>query len=141
VSFLVEMPVERQADGARRVGWNDRQGAYGGDGLAQIICIVDGIGDDHLGLLPIDQRWGLRRIAGLTCSQHDPGRATQAAYRKVQLAAQAATGTVRGLSLSPSLPPAACWCAGTMVLSTIRWSNPASSAMAAKIRCQTPLAL
>jgi len=73
--------------------------------------------------------------------QHDPGGAAESADGKVNLCAEAAAGAADGLIASPFFAPAACWWARTMVLSMMRYSKSGSSAMAAKMRCQTPLAL
>jgi hypothetical protein len=47
--LLVEVPVEWMFDRSRRIVRNDGLGSFRGGGLADVIGIVSGIGDDKLG--------------------------------------------------------------------------------------------
>src|SRR5690606_34950232 len=63
----------------------------------------------------------------------------QPTHGHVDLGAQAAARTAKGLIFSPFFAPEACWWARMMVESTIRYSKSGSSDIAAKTRHQMPL--
>jgi hypothetical protein len=141
VALFVERLVEVMLEGAGRVVGDDGDGAGLGDGGAEGVGVVGGIGEDRGRPIGAEQRQGLRGVAALAGGQDDPDGAAQATNGEVDLGARAATGAADGLILRPFFAPAACWCARTTVLSMIRYSKSGSSAMAVKTRCQTPLAL
>jgi len=85
------MFVERVFLRARWIIWDDGQRALFGDGLAEIIGVVGGVGHEDLGGQPLDQGTGLRRIALLPGGQGEPDRTAQASDSQVDLGAQTAT--------------------------------------------------
>jgi transposase len=142
IDWRIEVLVERVLASTRGVVGDDRDGALGGDRLAQRVGVVGRIGNDHLGRKPVDQRVGLRAVAALSAGQGEAHWGAQAANGQVDLGTQAAAGAAKGLIFSPPFfAPAACWWARMMVLSTIRYSKSGSSDMASKMRRHTPLSL
>src|SRR3712207_5565479 len=120
MTFLVEVPVEGQAPGAGGIARDNRLGAYRRDGVADVVGVIGGVGDDGFGGLPLQQPVRAGGVARLTGREDDAHRATEAAHGQVDLGGQAAAGAADGLGLSPPLAPAACWCARTMVRSEER---------------------
>src|SRR5258705_5338932 len=138
----IEMLVERIFERTGRVVGNDGERPLGGDGVANVIGVIGRIGHDDLGRQSLDQGGRLRCIALLTCGKREPHRTSQAANGHMYLGAQAtARATDRLIFRPPFFAPAACWCARTMVESTIRYSKSGSSDIASNIRHQTPLML
>ena len=108
VAFLVELAVERMLLRARWIVGDDGDSTGLGDGLAEVVGVVGGIGQHGGGPILAEQRCGLRHIATLTGSEDDPGRTPQAADGEVDLGAQTAAGSANGLILRPFFAPAAC---------------------------------
>lgn len=117
----VEVLVERVFASAGRVVGDDRDGALGGDRLAQRVGVAGGIGQDDLGGQAVDQGVSLRAVAALPAGQREAHRRAQPPDGQVDLGAQATAGATKELMFRPPfLAPAACWWARMMVLSTIR---------------------
>ena len=66
VALGVEVRVERVLLGARWVVGDDGDRAFGGDGLAEMVGVIGGVGHDDLGWHALDQtgRPGARRLYG-----------------------------------------------------------------------------
>jgi hypothetical protein len=109
VALGVEVLVERELACAGGVVGDDRDGALGGDRLAQRVGIVGGIGHDDLGGRAVDQGVGLRAVAALSAGQGKAHRGAKAPDGQVDLGAQATTRAAKGLIFRPPfLAPAAC---------------------------------
>src|SRR5512134_99124 len=121
------------------MGGDDRVGLIGADGVAEMIGIIGGVGEDMLSGQSVDEGMGLGDVVALPTGEDETHRQAQTAHGHMDLAGQAAARAANGLILSPPFAPAACWCARTMVESMIRYSKSGSSARAAKMRCHTPL--
>ncbi len=141
VTFLVDGFVEVEFCGPRGIAGDNGGGAGLGEGDAEVVGIVSGIGQDEAWSILVEQSSSLWGIAALSGGQDDPDGAAEAADGEMDLGAPAATRAAESLISSPFFAPAACRWARTMVLSRIRYSKSRSPVMAAKMRCQTPLAL
>ena len=106
-----------------------------------MVGIIGGIRQHHVRAVIGQQGGGLWGVTALSGGNEDANRAAEAADGHMDLAAEAAAGAANGLIFKSFFAPAGCWWARTMVLSMIRYSKSGSSAMAAKMRCHTPLAL
>ena len=89
--------------------WDDRDGPGLGDGFAEGVGVVGGIGQHGSRSILSEQGDGLRRIPPLPGGEDEPDRAAEAPHGEVDLRAQPAPGAAYGLILSPFFAPAACW--------------------------------
>src|SRR5438876_5505334 len=103
-----------------------------------MIGVVGGVREDMLGGQSFDQGMSLRDVVALAACKDEAYRQAQAADHQVNLAGQAAARAADRLILRPPFAPAACWCARTMVESTIAYSKSGSSDRATKMRRHTP---
>lgn len=121
----------------------DRDSPLVSDSLAQTVAVVGCIGQHDFGWQVFDQSIGLRRASFLASREGEADRASQPTHGHVDLGAQAAArtakGVVWGLIFSPFFAPEACWWVRMMVESTIRYSKSGSFDTAAKMRHQIPL--
>lgn len=101
-----------------------------------MIGIISGIGHDDLGGWSLDQCGGLRCIAFLTCSQHEPHGTSLAAKGHVYFGAQTPARAADRLIFRPLFSPRRR--ADAPRRSTIRYSKSEASDIASKIRHQTP---
>ena len=76
--------------GPRRIVGDDGDGAGLGDGGAEVVGVVGGIGQDEARSVLVEQGGSLRGIAALPGGQDDPDRAAEAADGEVDLGAPAA---------------------------------------------------
>ena len=85
------------------------EGALGGDGLAEVIGIIGGVGHHDFGGETIDQSASLRDVALLAGRQDEADRTSQASDGQMYLGAQATARASKGLILSPFFwAPLAC---------------------------------
>lgn len=77
MSLSVEVGVERVLAGSRRMVGDDSLGMLLCDGLANVVGVVGGIGDDKHGGGAVEQGSGLRSIAGLASSEDEADRAAE----------------------------------------------------------------
>jgi hypothetical protein len=105
----VEVLVERILHGSRRVVGDDGEGALGGDGVAEVIRVISGVGHHHFCREPLDQGAGLGRVALLAGRQDEADRTSQTSDGQVYFGAQAAARTSKRLILNPFFwAPLAC---------------------------------
>jgi hypothetical protein len=138
----VQLAVERGGLLAHRVGRDHRQDAAHQQLLPDPVRVVAHVADQaaRAGGEVLDQSRegaGLVRLAG----REDQGeRQAARVAAQVELGREPATGTAQRLVLLPPLAPAACWCARTVVLSSIctRSSAAPLPARAAKSASNTP---
>lgn len=104
----IEMPVEGVSLCAGGVVGDHGEGALSGDGLAQAIAVIGGIGHDNLGRQSLDEGIGYRGISLLAGREREAHWAAQPADGQVDLGAQAASGAAEGLIRNPLFAPAAC---------------------------------
>ena len=88
------LAVERLVDGpwalAPGVGGNHGDRPLGRDGLAQVVGVEGGVGDDRLGVEAPEHGMRLGDVVPLPGAQAQPDRAAKAADGDVDLRAQAA---------------------------------------------------
>ena len=70
----VEVLVDRVLLGARWIVRDDGGGALCGDGLAEVVGVVSGVGDDELGGKTVDQRTSLGDVTAVACGEAEPDR-------------------------------------------------------------------
>lgn len=104
----VEVGVERVLAGSRWVVRNDGLGTLLCDGLANVVGVIGGIGDDKLGRGTIEQATGLRSVAGLAGCEEEADRAAEPSDGEMDFGGQTAARTSDGLILSPPFAPLAC---------------------------------
>jgi hypothetical protein len=136
--LLVDGPVDRDPTRPRGRAWDHGQGAACLDRITEVVGIIARIGDRVGAGQIVDEQVGLGEVVRLPRCQREPGRIAEPVDDQVDLGRQAAARAADGLRLGPPLPPAACRCARAMVLSMITYAKSGSSAIAAKIRRQTP---
>ena len=108
--------------------------------LDECVGVITLVGDDGLGLDRLEQRLGLRDVGRLPRRQRERDRIAEIVDNSVDFRRQAATRATDGLVLAVFFwAPALCWCARTMVASSIANSLSASRASVSKIRANTPL--
>lgn len=81
MSLGVEVQIDGVFERPGRIVRNDRERAFVGDLLAQLIGVVGAVGHDDLGRKPFDQRCGLKSIATMTGGQGEAHGAAQASER------------------------------------------------------------
>ena len=77
MAFGIEVLVERILHGSRRVVGNDGEGALGGDGVAEVIRVMSGVGHHHVCREPLDQGAGLGHVALLAGRQDEADRSSR----------------------------------------------------------------
>ena len=90
-----------------------------GDDLGRVVALV---GDDDFRLLALEQSDGLGVLCGLASGDAERDRQTVLIGQQVDLGAQTSSGTPQSRVFGAPFfrPAAACWCARTMVESSIR---------------------
>lgn len=91
VAFLVDRLVEVELSGPRGIVRDNGDGAGLGDGGAEVVGIVGGIGQDEAWSVVVEQGGSLWGIAALPGGQDDPDGAAETADGEVDLGAPAAT--------------------------------------------------
>jgi len=137
VAFFVDVAVVRDRRRARGCGWYDRlspEGQICPDPVG-VICLI---GDDVLGREAFNQGFGLRAVVDLAGSEKKADRIAERIDGDVDLGAQPAARAAERLNVGPPFPPAACWCARTIVASMMRCSRSGSSLKASRMRDHTP---
>ena len=103
------MLVERIFLSSGGVVRDDRDGALGGDRLAEAVAVIGSIRHEDLGGQVFDQGVGLRGITLLAGREDKPYRAAEAAHSEMDLGAQATAGPAKGLIFRPPfLAPTEC---------------------------------
>src|SRR5580658_5902562 len=103
-----------------------------------MVGVIGLVGQDVGGGEPRDQGFGLSDVVALAAGEDEAHRVAQGVDSHVQLGGQTASASANGAIFRPPFLPAACWCARTMVESTITYSKSGSSAKALKRLHQTP---
>ena len=103
------MGVERVLAGSRWVVRDDGLGPFLCDGVANVVGVVSGIGDDKLGWGTIEQGGSLRSIADLASREEQADRAAESSDGEMNFRSQAAARASDRLILSPLFAPLACW--------------------------------
>ena len=141
VAFFVEGRVVA-GDGRAGAGEGDhRLGAGALDRGAEVVGVVAPVGQHPAGAQALDQGRGPADVALLAGTGQQPHRIAKPVGAGVDLGAQAAARAAQALGMRPPFcrgAPAACWCARTMVESTISHSRSASPLRAWKISAKTP---
>ena len=108
VALGIEVSVERVLESTRGIVGNDRLGSFGADGLADVVGIVGGIGDDDVGRCAVEKCPGLRSVALVAGGENEADWAAQPADGKMNFSGQAAARASDGLIVSPPFAPLAC---------------------------------
>lgn len=128
VARLVDGEVVGDQRLAGGIAGYDRRCAGGGDEVAQGVAVVGLVGEDMLRFETFEQGRCLWCITGLAGCQNDAKRPSQGICGKMDLGGQSTSGAPQSLVLGPPFPVAACWCARTRVVSSIRYSLCRSAA-------------
>lgn len=106
----------------------------------QRIGIIALVGNEGVGLDPLEQRLGLRNVGGLTRRQRKRDGIAESIDDGMDFGRQTTARAADGLVFADFfLAPALCWWARTMVASSIMNSLSASCASISKTRENTPL--
>ncbi len=81
----IEVGIEWMLAGARGIVGNDGECALVGDGPADLVAVVGGVGHHHFGRQVFDQRQGLRGVAAVAGSENEADRAAEASDGEVDL--------------------------------------------------------
>jgi len=105
----IEMLVERIFFGTGRIVGDDRERAAVRDRLAEMVCIIGGIGHDDVCGQVFDQGCRLGRVACLARCQDEPDGASQPPNGQMDLCAQPTARASNGLIFRPPFfAPLAC---------------------------------
>ena len=115
-----------------------RLGVQASDQRAQGIAVIGFAGEHGAAGLVFEQRGRLGDIAGLAGGDDEAQGPAERIGEQVDLGRQSASGTPPCLILGPPFPPAACWCARTIVLSSLRYWLSRSAVSAVNTRSHTP---
>ena len=120
VTLLVERGVigaGRPAAGPRR---NDWRGTLAFDVLNEFLTIIASVGNDVAGAEAGEEGKGLRTVVPLPSGNNKAHGPAPAIHGQMNLGCQSASGTPQSRVRVPPFPVAACWCARTIVLSSMR---------------------
>ncbi len=121
----VELPVQAELDvGVLRMGVDDRLHAARPDGVDDRLGGVARVTDERLAVRVGEEFLGLQGLVPVALRQRDVERLALRRGNRVDLGRNASSRTPKMISSDPPFPPAASWCARTMVAST---REPASS--------------
>ncbi len=132
---LLVRPALRSPGGVRG---DDRLHSLGPDLFAQPVGVVAGIGDARLADRVLQEVLCLRHFVPLAGSQFDVKRPSLGVHDSMNLRGETSTRSTESVLFDPPFPPAASWCARTMVASRIDAISSGSSCTAWKICSQTP---
>src|SRR5512136_727901 len=119
VAESVELPVEApQETGVGGVGRDDRLHSTRADGVDDRLGGVARVADARLSLGVCDEFLGLHGLMPVPLRQRDVERLALRRGDRVDLGRNASSRTPKMISSDPPFPPAASWCARTMVAST-----------------------
>src|SRR5215210_4645200 len=138
VAFLVERDVVRDRNLARAGRRDDSEHAGVSDQLAQSVAVVGFVGDDGAALDAFQQRRRGDDIVDLAAGENEAQRAAERIGEHVDFAGQSSSGAPQSLILVPPFPVAACWCARTRVVSSMRYSFLRSLVRTSKTRSHAP---
>src|SRR3972149_3109825 len=113
-------------------------GPGGSDRVAEAIGVVTLVGEQLLERQPADEILGLSDVVHMTRGEDEAERVAKRIDPRIDLCAQAAARAPDRLIFAAPFAPAACWCARTMELSTIRYSKSGFSINALKRLSHTP---
>ena len=138
VSFAIEGKIAEALDGAVCFGWNNDASSshfdIGNDGITIIALVTEHVA----GLDAIQQRYGLSTVRNIAGCQNEPQRIAARVAQGMQFGGQSTARAANGFRLLiPPFAPALCWCARTIVASTMTYSKSGSSANALKRLSQT----
>jgi len=120
IALFVDVPVVGAMIAPPRMRRDHRLGTGLTDSVQQHTTVVTSIGEDVRWTKALDQSFGLRHVVCLPrCDDQAYGTAFAVASQ-VDFGAQTSSGTPQSLGGRPPFPVAACWCARTMVLSSMR---------------------
>lgn len=116
--------------GACAVEGDDRLGSKGLDVLSEGVGVIGLVGEDIGRGQALDQGWSLGDVVAFAAGEEEADGVAQGVDGDMQLAGQPASAAANGAIFRPPFLAVACWCARTMVESTIRYSKSGSSATA-----------
>ncbi len=137
VSELVSLEI-KAADAMCATRWNHGLGADGTNLVAQWIAVVYLVANDKLGFEASQQDLGASNVVPFSLSQMQFDWATLTIDLDVDLGAETTPGTSQRLIVLPSLAPAACWWARTIVESSNKLESSESLPTDSSTRSQTP---
>ena len=112
--------------------------AEAGDELSQRVGVVGPVGENGLRGEAFDQGRRCQHIVALSGGDAEADRPAEGVGGHVDFGGQSSSGTPQSLVAGPPFPPAACWCALTKVLSSIRYWLSRSRARSSNTRSHTP---
>jgi len=140
----IEGAIDRMLDAAVPLGRDFGSSAARENVLADSVAVVPAVGQEHLWVdVVLGHQLGIGgAVVSFAGGHKQTDRKTLSVGPKVDFGREATARAAKSLVLSPPFPPAAQWCARTMVLSIIcTVSLPPPSARAASMRSQSPLAV
>jgi hypothetical protein len=140
IALAIEGAVVFALDEPVTAGRNHHGGSHAADLGDDGARVVASVGDDSLGMAALEQWQGLRLLGRLTGRDAEGHRQTVFVGQQMDLRAQPTSGTPQSrVFAAPFLrPAAACWCARTIVESSIRYWFFLSFTRSAKMRSQMP---
>lgn len=138
VALLEQVPVVLGLDSPRGMRPNHRPDAAPFQHVADALRVVCRVAEKDLAVSVIDQRFRDGCFVPLTWRELDVERLTESAHESVDLGRKTASRPANIVSVDPPFPPAACWCALTIVASAMEPSGSTSTRSSSKTRFQTP---
>src|SRR6185436_13127623 len=109
-----------------------------GDEAAKSIAVVTSVGNDSASGFSFEQGMRLCEIVCLTGRENEPERPAERIGQQMDFGCQSSSGAPQSLIFGPPFPVAACWCARTRLVSSIRYSLRRSLVSTENMRSQTP---
>ena len=134
----VELPVEPGLHLVRWVRGDDGLHASREDRGADLRGAVARVGDAGFAAGVLDQLGGLQRFVPVPLGERDVEGLAVRRGDRVDLGRNASSRTAQMISSDPPFPPAASWCARTIVASRSEPVSSTSMASSLKSRSQTP---
>lgn len=138
VALLEQVPVVLGLDYPCGMRPNHRREAAPFEYVADALRVVCRVTEEDVAVSVFDQRFRNGRFVPLTWRELDVERLTESVHESVDLGRKPASRPTNIVSVDPPFPPAACWCALTMVASAMQPSGSTSTRSSSKTRLHAP---
>jgi hypothetical protein len=139
VAQAVELAVQTSSSRMRGVLRDDRLHAASEDGVVDGLPRVARVGDAGPAPCMVQEFLGLGGLVPVSLGQRDVDRPAFRRGDRVDLGRKASSRTAQMIASDPPFPPAASWCARTVVASRIEPVSSTSMASSLKSRSQSPV--
>ena len=138
VAKAIELPVQAPSPWMRGVLGHNGLHAAGSNGFVDLLAGVARVGDGCPATSMVQELLGLRGLVAMSLGQRDVEGLPLRRGDRVNLGRKASSRAAQMIASDPPFPPAASWCARTMVASMSEPISSTSMASALKMRSQRP---